>query len=70
VPIEIAAGFRLLGGFERAQALGPTVGKSISVGTLIILLPFGLLASGSKIDQFSHSSFSKVAGYVFARVRI
>jgi hypothetical protein len=70
VPVEIAAGFRLLGGFERAQALGPAVGKTTGVDTLIVLLPFGLLAGGSKIDQFSHSSFSRVAGYMFARVRI
>jgi hypothetical protein len=56
VPVEIAAGFVLLGGFELAQALGLTVGKSIGVGTLIVLLALGSLAGGSKIDQFSHSS--------------
>jgi hypothetical protein len=56
VPIEIAVGFRLLGGFEFAQALGLTVGKAISVSTLIVLPPLSLLAGRSKIDQFSHSA--------------
>jgi hypothetical protein len=56
VPIEVSAGFGLLGVFELAQMLGLTVGKPIGVGELIALLPFGALARGPQVDQFSHSA--------------
>jgi hypothetical protein len=56
VAIEVVAGFRLLCAFEFAQMLGLAVGKSVGLGTLIALLPLGLLAGRSKIDKFSHST--------------
>jgi hypothetical protein len=40
-------------------------GNAIGVRTLIVLLPFGSLAHGPKIDHFSHSvALEGVAGYV------
>ena len=42
--IEIAAGLVLLRVFELALVGGPAVGKTISVGTLIVGAPFGSLA--------------------------
>jgi hypothetical protein len=40
-------------------------GNTIGAGTLIVLLPFGSLAHGPKIDDFSHSvALEGVAGYV------
>jgi hypothetical protein len=56
VPIEIAAGFRLLRGLEFAPVLGLTVGETVGVGAQIVLPFFGSLAGRSKIDQFSHSA--------------
>jgi hypothetical protein len=56
VPVEIAAGFHLLCSFKLAQTLGLTVGKTIGVGTLIVLFTFDPFAGCPKIDQFSHSS--------------
>jgi hypothetical protein len=56
VTIEIAAGFRLLSGFEFTQAFGLPVSNTIGVRTPIVLPAFGLLAGCSKIDQFSHSA--------------
>jgi hypothetical protein len=56
VPIEVAAGFRLLRGFELAPVLGLTMGKTIGVGAQIVLPLFGSFASRSKIDQFSHAA--------------
>jgi len=55
VPVEILAGLGALRLFELVLVVGLTVGKSISVGPLIVLAPFGSLARSSKIDQFSHS---------------
>jgi hypothetical protein len=56
VPVEVFAGFGLLRIVELAQVLGPAVGKPIGVGELIALLPFGALARGPQVDQFSHSA--------------
>jgi len=55
VPVEISAGLGLPCLFELVLVVGLTVGKATSVGTLIVLAPFGSLARSSKIDQFSHS---------------
>jgi len=56
VLIEIAAGFDLLRAFERAHVLGLTVGYTIGMGILIVVLPLGSLAGRPKIDQLSHSA--------------
>jgi hypothetical protein len=55
VPVEIAAGLGLLRVFELALVVGLPVLKAMSVGSLIVVAPFGSLARSSKIDQFSHS---------------
>jgi hypothetical protein len=55
VPIEVAAGFGLARGFNLANVFGLTKGKSIGVGTLIVLSPVVPLSNGPKIDNFSHS---------------
>jgi hypothetical protein len=44
VPVEVAAGLALLRVFELALVVGPTVGKTMSVGTLIVRASFGALA--------------------------
>jgi len=56
VPIEIAAGFRLLRGLEFAPVLGLTMSETVGVGTQIVLPFLGALAGNSKIDQFSHDA--------------
>lgn len=56
MPIEIAAGFRLLRSCELAPVLGLTMGKTIGVGAQIVLPLFGSLAGDSKLDQFSHAA--------------
>jgi hypothetical protein len=56
VPIEVVVGFLPLGKFEFSQILWLTVGKTLGVGTLVILPSFSLFAGRSKIDQFSHVS--------------
>jgi len=55
MPIEVAAGFGLACGFNLSDLFGLTEGKAISLGTLIVPLPFLPLSSGPKIDHFSHS---------------
>ena len=55
VPIEVASGFGLMRGFDLANMFGLTKGKTIGVGTLIVLSPFLPLSNGPKIDYFSHS---------------
>jgi hypothetical protein len=44
--------------------LGSAKSKSVSVSTLIVLLPFDSLADGPKIDHFSHVVILEVTGYV------
>ena len=56
MPIEIAAGFRLLRGFEFAPVFGLTVGKTIGVGVLIFLTLLGSFAGDPKIEQVSHAA--------------
>jgi hypothetical protein len=56
VAVEVAAGFRLLRGFEFAPVFGLTMGKTGGVGEGIGLPPLGPLAGYSKIDQFSHAA--------------
>ena len=55
VTFEFAVGFGLLRIFELAHMLGLAMGKPVAVGALLALPAFGLLAGGSKIDEFSHS---------------
>lgn len=50
------ADFRLPRSFQLSQVFGLTVGKTMGIGPLIVVLPFRPLARGSKIDQFSHSA--------------
>jgi hypothetical protein len=45
---------------------GLTKSKSISVSTLIALLPFDSLSDGPKIDHFSHIVILEVTGYASA----
>jgi hypothetical protein len=56
VTIEILAGFRFLGLFEFAHALGLTVDQPIGLGLLVVLPLLRSLACGSKIDKFGHST--------------
>jgi hypothetical protein len=51
--------------FKLSDAFRFAKGNTIGAGTLIVLLPLGLLAHGPKIDHFSHSvALEGVAGYV------
>jgi hypothetical protein len=63
--VEVAAGFVLPCSVELAHMIGLAVGETIGAGAPIVLLPFGALACGSKIDQFSH--VAAVTGYVVVR---
>jgi hypothetical protein len=53
--IEVAVRLRLFRFFKLADTFRTTKGKSISVGTLIVLLSLGSLAYGPKVDYLSHS---------------
>jgi hypothetical protein len=55
MPVEVAPGFGLVRGFNLPNVFGLTKGNSVSVCTLIVLLPFGSLADGPKIDHVNHS---------------
>ena len=55
MPIEVTNGFGLARSFNLANVFRLTKRKTIGVGTLIVLLPFGPLSNGPKIDHFSHS---------------
>ena len=55
MPIEVAPGFGSVRGFNLANVFGLAKGKTVGVCTLIVLLPFGSLADGPKINHFNHS---------------
>jgi len=56
VLIEVVAGFRSLSGIESAPMFGLTMGKTVGMGTGLVLPLLGPFAGHSKIDQFSHGA--------------
>lgn len=64
VQVEIAAGFRLLRGFELAPVFGLTMGETAAFCVQIVLPLFGSLTRESKVDQFSHAVPLAVPEYI------
>ena len=62
--VEIAAGFRLLRGFELAPAFWLTVGQTIGARALIVLPLLGSLSGEPQIHQFNHVPTLTVTGYI------
>jgi hypothetical protein len=54
MPVEIVIGFVLLGVFQIAQGLGPTVSNTVGLCVQIALPPLGLFPGGSEIYNVSH----------------